>query len=213
MLIIFDLDDTLIDTSGCIIPFKLKQCHQKLIQQGMIATYEELLKYNASASNTFDGLKEFLLQKKGPLDLLNELGQILQDPLPEGFQVSTTPHATEVLQDLKANHLLALVTRGSPPYQMEKLEKAGIDKTLFSKIAIPERVGKKPFYEALLHEFSYSACETWVCADRVDVDLQPAFELKMNTIHMKWGRGKEKKADWVSHTICDLRELKGILTA
>ena len=94
------------------------------------------------------------------------------------------------------------MTGGHPPFQREKMEKAGLDTSIFSKIAIPEDSVKKPFYEGLANEFSIKSSKIWVCGDRVDMDLAPAYELGINTIHMRWGRGKMvKSADWIDHSI------------
>ena len=41
-MIIFDLDDTLIDTSGTVTPFKMRECLKRLIQDGaMVGNFEE----------------------------------------------------------------------------------------------------------------------------------------------------------------------------
>ncbi|MBU6447143.1 MAG: HAD family hydrolase, partial [Verrucomicrobia bacterium] len=107
---------------------------------------------------------------------------------------------------------VALVTGGHPPFQMEKLEKAGIDRSFFSKIAIPEDSIKKPFYEALLREFSIRPQEVVVCGDRIAMDLAPAHALGCQTVHMRWGRGKKLATEqWVTHSIVELSELTRII--
>jgi FMN phosphatase YigB (HAD superfamily) len=107
---------------------------------------------------------------------------------------------------------LALVTGGSPSFQWEKLEKAGIEASIFSKIIIPEDSIKKPFYEGLMREFSEAPANIWVCGDRVSMDLDPAHELGFKTIHMRWGRGRRIKHEpWIDHSISDLNELRNII--
>lgn len=217
MLIIFDLDDTLIDTSGCVTPFKLKQCLTRLAAEGLPLgdleeAYQELLAMNAKVLKSKDAIAAFVLQKGGDAGLIAKGIEELFTPLPADFSVATTPNAKEILKTFKKSHTLALVTGGHPPFQMEKLEKAGIDRAFFSKIAIPEDSIKKPFYEGLLKEFSLSPHEVLVCGDRIAMDLVPAFELGITTVHMRWGRGKQTQSEeWINHRISDLSELTRII--
>lgn len=216
MLIIFDLDDTLIDTSGAVTPFKLKECLKYFIAEGLSVSdfdsaYAELLAINAKSLKSKDALAQFLAKRGG--DALLERGLVeMTRPLPADFPIPTTPNAKEILEHFRKTDTLALVTGGHPPFQLEKLEKAGIDRSIFSKIAIPEDSVKKPFYQGLLHEFSFSPAEVLVCGDRVAMDLAPAFELGFTTVHMRWGRGSLRETEhWIHHAISDLNELKRIV--
>ena len=215
MLIIFDLDDTLLDTSGFITPFKMKECLKRLIEDGAKVSdfdqaYSELLALNNASYRSKDAVL-FLASKLGCTSPARALAE-LTSPLPSGFAIPTTPHAKDVLSYFSPKYLLAIVTGGSPSFQLEKMEKAGLDTSIFSKIAIPEDSVKKPFYEEIAKEFSIKPDKIWVCGDRVEMDLAPARELGFKTIHMKWGRGKTtKSADWIDYSISSLSELKGII--
>jgi FMN phosphatase YigB (HAD superfamily) len=217
LLIIFDLDDTLIDTSGSIIPFKMKICLEKLISEGLKIPsfeegYEKLLSFNAASMKSKDALFDLVSFYGGDVSLVDRVIGEMTTPLPKDFFVKATPNAKEILDLFSKKHILTLVTSGYPPFQMEKLEKAGIDRSYFSKIAIPEDFVKKPLYASLLEEFSLSPEEAIVCGDRVALDLAPAFELGIRTVHMKWGRGIVGKTEpWISHAISDLSELRRIV--
>jgi FMN phosphatase YigB (HAD superfamily) len=216
LLIIFDLDDTIIDTSGAVTPFKLKSCLERFIREGLRVdhfenAYQELLQINASSIKSKDALTQFL-KARGALHLLEGALAEMVLPMPESFQIPTTPNAKEILSYLAKKHTLALVTGGSPPFQMDKLEKAGIDRSVFSKIAIPEDSVKKPSFQGILKEFSSPPDQTWMCGDRIEMDLVPAFELGLKTVHMRWGRGQIGESEkWIHHVISDLGELKGII--
>jgi FMN phosphatase YigB (HAD superfamily) len=217
LLIIFDLDDTLIDTSGTVTPFKMKACLQRLIREGLEvadfeAAYQELLSYNSKAARSKDALALFLEKKGANPDWIRFAVEELTSPLPAEFVISTTPSAQEILHSCKKSHTLAIVTGGHPPFQREKLEKAGIDSSIFSKIAIPEDSIKKPFYERLIEEFSFSPDQVLVCGDRIAMDLLPGYQLGFTTVHMRWGRGALVETEkWIHHAIADLRELKRIV--
>ena len=211
-MIIFDLDDTLIDTSGSVTPFKMKECLKRLIAEGLQVPdfeqgYQRLLAINAKSGKSKDALLEFAKDSA----LVDRIIGEMTLPLPADFIVQTTPNAKEILQYLGKRHTLALVTGGYPPFQLEKLEKAGIDRSIFSKIAIPEDSIKKPYYQKVFEEFS--PAKTLVCGDRIGMDLVPAFELGFTTVHMRWGRGAIIETEkWVHHAISDLSELKRIVT-
>ncbi len=195
----------------------MKECLRRLVAEGLRVddfekAYLELLAINSQAHKSREALTQFVVKKGGPSELVERAIVEMTTPLPEGFRVATTPNAKEILKYFTKSHVLALVTGGHPPFQMEKLEKAGIDRSFFSKIAIPEDSVKKPFYQGLLKEFLISADQVVVCGDRIAMDLVPAFELGLTTVHMRWGRGTIAKTEkWINHSITDLSELKRII--
>jgi putative hydrolase of the HAD superfamily len=216
-LIIFDLDDTLIDTSGSVTPFKMRACLRHFEAMGLPMAdfeqcYQELLAINDRSAKSKEALTHFVRQKGGDPALVEGAMAEMVSPLPDGFPIATTPYAKEILHILAPKHTLALVTGGHPPFQLEKLEKAGIDRGFFSNIAIPEDSVKKPFYQGLLAKFSMAPRNALVCGDRIAMDLAPAHELGLTTVHMRWGRGKQGKTEpWIDYSIADLSELKRIV--
>lgn len=215
MLIIFDLDDTLIDTTGALTPYKLKEFLQPLCRRGGLdfsEAYQELSRLNAYHQSSKQATSLFLSKYSFNTSLVQEALSKLFSPFPEDFVVPTTPFAKEILHFFRDRHALALVSVGNKALQLSKLEKAGIDSSIFSMIAIPEEANKKPSYEVLLKNFSISPDEVWVCGDKVEIDLRPANELGFHTIHMRWGRGlKAKKEAWVEYSITSLKDLRGII--
>lgn len=175
----------------------------------MEQAYDDLMALNQNSVRSSDAVL-FFASKLGcsSANVLEELSA----PLPDGFLIPTTPDAQEILTYFQSKFILTLVTGGHAPFQMEKMKKAGLDCSVFSRIAIPEDSIKKPFYENFLHEFSMTPQQIWVCGDRVAMDLVPAYELGFKTIHMRWGRGKMGSSpDWVDYSISSLVELKGII--
>jgi putative hydrolase of the HAD superfamily len=214
LLIIFDLDDTLIDTTGSVTPYKLKCCLERMIEGGLkVDNFDAALRELESLNLQFSKSKEALIHfAHGDKHLLNLALKALYALLPDDFKIPTTPHAKEVLEEFQQRFPLALVTSGQPHFQLQKLEKAGIDREIFSKIAIPEDALKKPHYEAILSEFSLSPNEVLVCGDRIPMDLKPAHELGCRTVHMRWGRGALMETEtWIDYAISDLSELRGII--
>lgn len=215
MLIIFDLDDTLIDTTASITPFKMKLCLEELQRRGLPVrdfseAYLQLMALNGSSLRSRDAIEEFIASRGGEPSLFESVFPYMVSPLPDDFKVPTTPFAKEILEELHCSHDLALVTSGFPPFQKEKLKKAGIEPTLFSNILIPEDSIKRPAYEALRKQFL--SARVIVCGDRISMDLLPACELGFTTVHMRWGRGLLNQTQpWIDYSISDLRELRDIV--
>ena len=135
-------------------------------------------------------------------------------PIPADIPIFAHENAVEVLSELSEHHTLALVTIGRMEQQRYKMEKAGIDSTLFSKIVITETRDKKPHYETLLQELGRTPAETVVCGDRIAIDLAPAKELGCKTIHVRQGRGKKAPAHLereVDFTVTELKQLQEII--
>jgi FMN phosphatase YigB (HAD superfamily) len=212
-LIIFDLDDTLIDTSGSVTPFKLQAVFEILMER--IPTrleFQEFLAFNEQCLRTRDTIEKFARSKNIPEKAVFRAIAEMTSPLPTNFSIACTPNAKEILKSYRNQCPIALVTGGHPPFQREKMEKAGIEASIFSKIAIPEDSIKKPFYEGLMREFSETPADIWVCGDRVSMDLAPANELGFNTVHMRWGRGRKQNTEpWIDYSISDLNELRNII--
>ena len=203
MFIIFDLDDTLIDTSGFITPYKLQQCARIFgVKQ------EALLEENRIKAKAQEAIVSFAI-KNGLESKVDDALSELKAPLPPHFKVPLIPCAKDVLNHFKKRCNLGLVTMGDSSFQQDKLKKSGIDSSLFSMIRVLERAEKKLAYEEIQEKFLLEPKSIWVCGDRIDTDLRPAHELGFHTVHMRWGRGlKEKHEDWIDHTIDGLEELK-----
>jgi putative hydrolase of the HAD superfamily len=220
LLIIFDLDDTLIDTSGTITPVKLEDALRRMVESGLsVPDFEqslELLKrLDSTSESSGKSLAEFLEILNADRALLEVGTREVYEQLPLDLPIFPLEGAIEILNELALHHQLALVTIGKPAQQMHKLKKAGIDSGLFSKIAVSEERIKKVYYQKILDELGYAPSETAVCGDRIAVDLTPARELGCKTIQMRWGRGLNStgfKSD-VDYTISHLKELREIIAS
>ena len=218
MLIIFDLDDTLIDTSGCITHHKLKDALHAMVEEGLVlenfeAALEQLRRLNNSSESARAAVAEFV--EIGGVDKrFLEIGvkEIYENISPD-LPVFPIDGAIELLAELREQHQLALVTIGKLSLQMDKLKKAGIDSTIFSKICVSEERSKKPHYEMIVGELGYAPADVIVCGDRVALDLAPARELGFKTVQMQWGRGMNSaffKSD-ADYCISQLKEIKTIV--
>lgn len=214
MLIIFDLDDTLIDTSGCITHFKLEDALHAMVREGLvIADFSEALevlrRLNSTSDSARSAIAEFI-EILGVDQMFFEIGvKEVYESIPSDLPIFALDGAIEILTELVGQHQLALVTIGKLALQMEKMKKAGIDSRIFSKIVVTGEKNKKLHYQMIMDELAYSSKEVLVCGDRTALDLVPARELGLKTVKVQWGRGlssSEYKGN-VDYCISELKEL------
>lgn len=198
MLIIFDLDDTLVKTSDCITHTLLARSLHTMVNKGF-KTYNfykdlaHLKMFNQETSSAEEALKKFIISMQADLKFI-VIGKEPVTNFALDMPVLPLELAMETLHLLKKKkHQLCLVTIGKDSLQRQKLEKAGIDPILFSKIIVSKDRNKKPHYERLLAELKYNPEQVIVCGDRVSVDLEPAIQLNCKTVHILCGRGLSAK--------------------
>lgn len=218
MLIIFDLDDTLIDTSGCITYYKLEDALRAMVDAGLVLpdfaeAVSLLRRLDRSAESARAALSEFTeIMGIGTEIFERGVHEIYEQPLADR-PIFPLEGAIEVLLELRHCHQLALVTIGKHAYQMEKLKKAGIDSHLFSKIVVTQERNKKPHYQLIMDELGYFPKEVIVCGDRISLDLVPAEELGFKTVHVRWGRGTNGLKYRGDHSILKIAELTEIVNS
>lgn len=201
MLIIFDLDDTLIDTSGSITPHAVKWA---LNQAGVNVTYEQFEEANKTAYTSSEALSQFLAAD----DVEKVIELIHQFPL-DTIDVKTTPGALELVDELKKEHSLVIVTVGDKKQQMKKILCAGFNPDDFAAIHITPIRDKKKIYQSIQEGTEENIL---VVGDRIKTDLAPAKALGMRTLHMRFGRGRnntglKNDADGIIDTISEVKQV------
>lgn len=217
MLVIFDLDDTLIDTSGSVMPFKLHLALTRMVEAGLkldsfAEAYQTLQQINSKAESTKQSLHAFLGSLQASNSFFEIAAQALVEPLPKNFIVKPWGQTAQVLAELKKNHFLAIVTMGDPAFQMEKIKKSGLEPTLFCNIDVAQMETKKPHYKSLMEKLQLLPDQVIVVGDRIGNDLTPAKELGATTIHLTKGRGRYSRGpkEDVDFTISEIEELMGV---
>ena len=218
MLIIFDLDDTLIDTSGCITYYKLKDALHAMVREGLVLpdfseALDLLRRLDNSSESARSSIAEFV-EILGANKYFIEVGvKEIYENISFELPIFPLEGAIEILMDLGRQHQIALVTIGKQIQQMEKMKKAGIDSGFFSKIVVAEERNKKPHYQLIVDELGYDSTQVLVCGDRISLDLVPARELGFKTVKMQWGRGLNSMGykGEVDYYISELKELKSIV--
>lgn len=214
------MDDTLIDTSGCITEVQLERALQNMITAGLTVSDETealalLRRLDKTGGCARSSLSEFLELMEADKHFYEIGEKTIYEDFPSDITVLPLDDVLDVLTELKYNHQLALVTVGKKELQLKKMEKAGIDSSIFSKIIVSEDRNKKPHYQAIIGDLGFTPQETVVCGDRVAIDLTPAKELGCRTIHMRWGRGlsmmSPPKND-IDFSVTTFKQVKDVIT-
>ena len=217
MLIIFDLDDTLIDTSANLTPIVLENTLRILIKHGLYVedealAYNHLIQINKKSLSCTEAINFFLYDIKAEMLFLDIAIKALNEPIIGDIKIFTLEGANQLLRYLSKHHKLAVVTKGTVKFQFEKINKAGIDTSLFSKIVVTNRDNKGIYYKQIIEELGFKPKDTIVLGDKIKTDLLPAKDLGCIAIHMKHGRGLIMQPDErVDFTIFKLSEIKSIL--
>ena len=216
MFLIFDLDDTLIETSKCLALPAMKRAFTAMLEEGLNleeSAFEDLLKINASSISSRASVQTFWEKHSNKKEILDAGLSALSSPFEDSISLEPVPDALEILEELQGVCPLALVTMGTPKLQRQKMKKAGIQLQRFSTLIVGRGPSKKKDYQRVALELGLPCEEGVVCGDRVPIDLSPAKELGFFTVHFPNGRGKVHGSprEDVDTTIHSLKELKRVI--
>ena len=218
-LIIFDLDDTLIDTSGSTIPVKLKLALKAMLNAGLNVNdfkgaYVRLLEFNESSLNGAEALEKLLSELNANMSLLEIGTKAYYGKSEEELKVLPLDGALKVLDILGLDQKLILVSFGESEEQLNKMKIAGISSSLFSEVFFVNDYNKKEVYQKIMTKHDLDPKSIVVIGDKVQGDLFPAKELGLVTAHMCWGRGKlfKPKEGEVDYSINNLNKLSNDFT-
>ncbi len=213
MLIIFDLDDTLIETTNTITPIVLKRAVYHMMEKGLELenkhfAVSEILKIHKTAYSSQDVIKKFLEKLQKDPKYFDIAVRSIYSDLPSDIKIFTLKNAKDVLSTLYQKHKLAIVTMGVKNLQYQKLKKAGIDTAFFSKIVVTQNE-KGWEYKKLIEELNIDSSAVIVVGDKIRNDLMPAKKMGCTTVHMRHGRGKNLEKD--ENVDFQINELNSIL--
>lgn len=215
MLLILDLDDTIIDTTGGLRRRKVEDAFNAMAKGGLApdASVDRLLEIDRTSTGIEESLRQFVIEYGGDPSLVIAGKEAYYGDLPEGFPVVPMEGADRVLKWLSDRIPVALVSLGREALQREKLKRSELPVDLFRRILILESGTKREAYEMVMVELGGTPDETWVCGDKVEADLVPGRELGCHTIHMRWGHAGTGVASphWVDAVVGDLYQLEQLI--
>jgi putative hydrolase of the HAD superfamily len=219
MLIIFDLDDTLIDTSDSLTPVKLRDAIVKMQAAGLQISsvdkaHQEILNINQQAKNGRDTIHQFCKFYQQPHLAQHGIREYYQNIDPNKVQIKLVHNAAELIETLAKEHTLAIVTHGIKDQQLQKIKSAKINTELFSNIYVTPLKNKGDYYQKLMDQYQKASQQTIVIGDNLLMDVMPAKNLGINAVHFRSGRGKHieyNEKNNPSFSIKSLNEINDIV--
>lgn len=217
--LIFDLDDTLIDTCGQLVPKAHYQSCIAMHQAGLDIPVDTLFETRMS------------LLESHPRAEINQLlaehyGQSTPEIIQAGYETYFNPEITEldlmegaqsVLEKSKDQADLFLVTSGYEKTQSKKVSVLGIApyfKDIYY-VDIKNAQGKKEAFENILNAHAYHPKETVVIGDRINNEIVAANQLGIPTLWIQRGECRgitpETPDEIPTHTIQDIADCDSAL--
>ena len=121
------------------------------------------------------------------------------------------PNTIEVLEYLRPNYKLHIITNGFQEIQYKKMQNANID-GYFNQVINSEMAGvKKPnpiIFELALHKANTVATKSLMVGDSLEADILGAQAVGFHTLHFN---GHNEPTHDISQMIHDLSEIKNLL--
>ncbi len=216
MYLIFDLDDTLLDTSATAGRFKLMEVAQLWNRMGVLRETTDrasqlMIEWRFEEPTGRDVLRRYARHAGLSDEALRAGEQEYYERDHAEVPIRLMHGAIECLEDLRRHYRLALVSIGRSEQQHRKMEAAGLDPARFDHIRIVEQGGKRAAFLDIAHswglDLAVGLSSVVVIGDRYATDIAPAKELGMRTVMI----GTQKAEIEPDSRIATLEELAPIL--
>jgi FMN phosphatase YigB (HAD superfamily) len=212
--VIFDLDDTLVDTSSLLIaPLEIEAARRMLELVPSLPAPDEL------------AALVMALRRNDPTLVEQELARLLPGLTEEVLEVrrrtfsGLTPHrltlaprVKRLLRKLHGRATLYLLTEGDFDFQSSKVDHLGIQSYFAEVVIAPRGPGSK--HEALvllLERGRHPPASVLVVGNRLDREIRAGNRLGVTTVWVKHGEGSAalpgKDTGLPDHTVGDVAEL------
>lgn len=190
----FDLDDTLIDTSGGLVPMASVATFEAMKKNGLTGEYlafEQFRKIGA-LSMSHQLIFRKLAELMGPPDRIEKLTQIGIDTfynpeLPKKLEL--LDGAFDNLKTLSTRYALYLVTSGVPATQSKKVQITGVEK-YFKKCFFMDgmkKERKRQAFSEIIETLKINPTELLSIGNRLSQEIRDAKELGAMTCYFKFG--------------------------
>lgn len=186
--IVFDLDNTLFDTDAQCVDRALRYAVGEMIKAGLPCDEEEGFRIlrRTLASNPKEDQFRALVNRFELGDEVYKAGHEAYYTAPLNG-LSLFKGVKELLENLRAEYTLALITFGDKDQQLRKIELLGITE-LFDKIIVTQVEDKESAFLDLVDELGIVQNRILVVGDRVDAELRIGNKIGMRTVRILQGK-------------------------
>ncbi len=204
-VVIFDLDDTLIDTSHLVIPMAVKKAFQTLIQTGAKTTLEQLehdrnvLRKQYSHQEIFPLLAEkYFAETNVPQNLVELAVQRATQCFYEPELYAPFPlleGAQENLDKLYRKKDMYLVTSGIPHAQQKKVAACQIEKYFKHCFYVESMRGQDKSYalREIIKRYGYKPSVFLSVGNRLSSEIRESNKLGMQTCYFQFGEHQDEE--------------------
>lgn len=199
--IAFDLDDTLLDTSGLLTPKASRDTFTLMIQKGLKLSLEECENLRTNFIRTLSHREVFekLAYSHGTPETIEHLPQIY-----DSFYFAKLPASLPLIQGarqnidyLKPKYALYLVTAGIESSQLGKVAALGIEKD-FKKVFVVnslQKHKKKDAFQQILELENIQPQELLCVGNSLLSEIQDAVSLGAQACYFEHGEERGKLSD------------------
>ncbi|NUN05437.1 MAG: HAD hydrolase-like protein [Bdellovibrio sp.] len=191
--IAFDLDDTLLDTSGILVPAAAQRACEAMIAAGVQCSLEECLqmRHDLASQQSHTEIFRGIIQRYGTSQPEKAVEGALQEFYNPAVPATLPlmPGAIENLQYLKSNYQLFLVTMGSKTSQEQKIKALGIAQH-FKKIYILNGfIGEKKdlAFRDILASEQHAPAQLLSIGNRLSSEIRDGKRLGTDTCYFAYG--------------------------
>ena len=190
-VLVFDLDDTLINTTRDLIPQAMLEAWEKMRNVGLLIDYPTLIQKREKILRdkprnfSFEALVSGENIREGvDLQTVARAGRdaFYTRKIPSGLRLDAD--ILSLLEKFRNKYPLFLVTAGDPTTQSQKIDLCGLRPFFKEVYCVDPFKGESKFqaYKNIQLRLSeVSACDFLAIGNRVDTDLAPAKELGWST--------------------------------
>jgi FMN phosphatase YigB (HAD superfamily) len=223
--IIFDLDDTLVDTfSTLIIPLEIEAARNMIRVEHSLPNVDDLAALllqlrKSNPANIEDEVQKQVYLSKEVLKevfearktIVNDLGNI------EIKRLVMNPQVKVLLRNLKSRYKLFLLTEGDSDFQRAKIDQLGI-RDIFNDIVMisAEENSKESAISALMQLHKLRKNSTLIIGNRLDKEIRAGTQLGIKTVWIRWGEGSAMRSgnlnpvpDYILNSVLDIQETMG----
>lgn len=200
--LVFDLDDTLFDTTRYCLTPALQNAFEVMIGAGLNTTiaacFEERAKFHAASPR--GDFFAHLVETFGARDDARTTQKALLDAGKKAFYVREVEkdifvfaRVKETLADLSSRYLLFLVTMGDPGTQRQKVRNLGIQAFFQQVFYVDSTRGQKKSeaFGAILHTTGLKPEQVLCIGNRLDLEIAQGKQLGFDTCLVQTGEHKD----------------------